>query len=54
MVKQRFIAKLLIDGRITVPEGVREVLSLEKGDLVEITIEKTKPGTEVIIRGKSE
>ena len=32
-------AKLLADGRVTVPKPVREQLSLDKGDLVRIDVE---------------
>jgi len=39
-----FVARVISDGKVTVPRRVREVLRIEKGDYVRVTI------TEVIKR----
>jgi bifunctional DNA-binding transcriptional regulator/antitoxin component of YhaV-PrlF toxin-antitoxin module len=33
-----FVARVISDGKVTVPRRVREVLQLEKGDYVRVTI----------------
>lgn len=43
-VGEVFVARVIADGKVTVPRGVREVLHIEIGDYVRVTI------TEVIKR----
>jgi len=40
--KYSFLSQCLESGRITIPYHVREVLGIEKGDLVFLTIKKEK------------
>ena len=37
-----FTAYVRTDGKVTVPKGVRDALSIEEGDLVECRIKKLK------------
>ena len=39
-MSEKFVARLIADGRITIPESVREVLGLKEGDLVRAVVEK--------------
>ena len=43
-VNEVFVARVIADGKVTVPRRVRDVLQIEKGDYVRVTI------TEVIKR----
>jgi AbrB family looped-hinge helix DNA binding protein len=43
MPTSSFSAKVLPLGRITIPVSTREILGIEPGDLVEVTIEKKIP-----------
>jgi AbrB family looped-hinge helix DNA binding protein len=38
--KQSFITKVVLHGRITIPENVRDVLGLKTGTVVNVTVEK--------------
>jgi len=40
MTKLKFIAKVISLGRITIPEEIREILSIQDGDIVEAEIRK--------------
>ena len=42
MKSEAFIATVIADGRVTIPEPVRKVLGLNEGDLVKVTVEKTE------------
>jgi len=42
-----FPAKVLDQGKITIPQEVREVLGIDKGDIVRVTISKIPRNTEV-------
>ena len=44
VVGEVFVARVIADGKVTVPRRVRDVLRIEKGDYVRVTI------TEVIRR----
>lgn len=37
---ETFVARVIADGRITIPESIREVLAIKEGDLVRTTVEK--------------
>ncbi len=37
-VKEVFVARVISDGKVTVPRRVRELLRIEKGDYVRVTI----------------
>jgi len=39
-----FTAYVRADGKVTVPRGVRDALSIDEGDLVECKIKKVKGG----------
>ena len=39
---EAFIAQVIADGRVTIPETVRKFLGLNEGDLVKVTVEKTE------------
>ena len=43
-----FVAKVIADGRITIPTSIRELLELSKGDFVNVRISvcKHEPVTE--------
>lgn len=45
-VNEVFVARVISGGKVTVPRRVRDVLQIEKGDYVRVTI------TEVIRKGK--
>lgn len=38
--ESRFVSKIIADGRVTVPQKVRELLKLKEGDFVEVEINK--------------
>lgn len=40
MMSEKFVARLIADGRITIPESIRIILGLKEGDLVRAVIEK--------------
>ena len=40
--EESFVRKIVCGGRVTVPHEIREKLSLEKGDLVNLTIRKVE------------
>jgi len=40
MMSETFVAKIIVGGRITIPESVRDVLGLKEGDLVRAVVEK--------------
>lgn len=46
---QNFVAKIIRLGRITIPHHVRELLNLNLGDFVEVTVKKIEniPNAEV-------
>ncbi len=37
-VSEVFVARVISDGKVTVPQRVREVLRIERGDYVRVTI----------------
>ena len=37
-VNEVFVARVIADGKVTVPRRVRDVLRIEKGDYVRVTI----------------
>jgi len=37
-VNEVFVARVIADGKVTVPRRVRELLRIEKGDYVRVTI----------------
>lgn len=37
-----FVAYVGVEGRVTVPRGVRDALDIKRGDLVQCTIKKVK------------
>jgi len=39
-MSETFVARVIADGRITIPENIREVLAIKEGDLVRATVEK--------------
>ncbi len=41
-MSEQFVAEIIQAGRITIPEAVRDILCLNPGDKVRITIEKIK------------
>jgi AbrB family looped-hinge helix DNA binding protein len=40
----KFICRVGRGGRVTIPKSVRMVLTISKGDMVECTVRKVKPG----------
>jgi AbrB family looped-hinge helix DNA binding protein len=42
MVKETFVGQLIADGRITIPDKIRELLRLKEGDYVRVTIQPAK------------
>jgi bifunctional DNA-binding transcriptional regulator/antitoxin component of YhaV-PrlF toxin-antitoxin module len=46
LVEEKFVARVFARGKVTIPLAVRDVLSLEDGDYVRVSI------TEVIKRSK--
>jgi AbrB family looped-hinge helix DNA binding protein len=47
-MSNRFTAKIIADGRVTIPDTLRELLSLNEGDFVEIEVTKIKKTEEVV------
>jgi AbrB family looped-hinge helix DNA binding protein len=36
---EKFVAQIIADGRITIPDKIRELLNLKEGDLVRVTVQ---------------
>jgi AbrB family looped-hinge helix DNA binding protein len=36
---ETFIGQIIADGRVTIPDKIRELLGLKEGDYVQITVE---------------
>jgi len=47
-----FPARIISDGRITVPEEVRSILALDSGDIVNCTLKKLAGNEETKNKGK--
>ena len=43
--EERFLAKITVGGRITIPLEVREKLGLRRGDMVRATVKKEAEGS---------
>lgn len=39
-MSETFVTKIISDGRLTIPETIREILKLKEGDPVRVSIEK--------------
>ena len=44
MQEEKFVAQVIASGRITIPETVRVLLSVKKGDYVEVKVKKRETG----------
>jgi AbrB family looped-hinge helix DNA binding protein len=40
MQEEKFVAQIIANGRVTIPDTVRELLTLKEGDYVEIRVRK--------------
>ena len=43
----KFVGKIIADGRVTIPDKIRELLRLKEGDFVEVEVNKIKASKEV-------
>lgn len=39
-----FVARVLIGGKVTIPVEIREILGIEQGNLVDMTVRKVEKG----------
>ncbi len=42
MSGETFVGQIIADGRITIPDKVRDLLKLKEGDLVRVTVQPAK------------
>jgi AbrB family looped-hinge helix DNA binding protein len=42
MMTETFVGEIIESGRVTIPETIRDLLNLCKGDKVRVTVEKVK------------
>jgi len=43
---ERFVARVDIQGRVTIPSVVRRLLGIDYGDIVEVTVKKVREAPE--------
>jgi AbrB family looped-hinge helix DNA binding protein len=52
-MSKTFTTRIIADGRVTLPKEIREQLSLETGDLVELCfVRKIKASREIVVENK--
>ncbi len=39
MKGETFVGQIIADGRVTIPDKIRELLALKEGDYVQVTVE---------------
>lgn len=37
---EEFVGKIIADGRVTIPDNIRDLLELKEGDLVRVNVER--------------
>ena len=47
VITMEFVAKVIKFGRVTIPQEIRELLSIDEGDYVVVNVEKVEKNKEV-------